>query len=170
MARSTPRLFLTTMQPASSIDDRLTSCGNAAYGRFSFQFILVSLRFSDPGQNKELRVSECRDADVVLVCFPVNELKQDVQVLANELRVFKEGAQIDSIVLVGTKSDLKNDEPTTAKGWNVARELSARIYLECSSTDVNHDSVKELFKKVIDISTNKTKKNAFLSELQRNRR
>ena len=115
-------------------------------------------------------MSECRDADVVLVCFPVNELKQDVQVLANELRVFKEGAQIDSIVLVGTKSDLKNDEPTTAKGWNVARELSARIYLECSSTDVNHDSVKELFKKVIDISTNKTKKNAFLSELQRNRR
>ena len=138
------------------------------------QFILVSLRFSDPGQNKELRASECRDADVVLVCFPVNELnfslKQDMQVLANELRVFKEGAKIDSIVLVGMKSDLKDDEAITAKGWNLARELSARIYLECSSTDVYHDSVKELFKKVIDISTNKTKKIAFLSELQRTRR
>ena len=134
------------------------------------QFILVSLRLSDPGADKELRALECRGADVVLVCFPVTELKQDVKVLANELRVFKEGAKMDSIVLVGTKSDLKNDEATTMKGWNVARELSARIYLECSLTDANHDSVKELFKKVIDISTNKTKTNAFLSELRRTRR
>ena len=134
------------------------------------QFILVSLRLSDPGADKELRALECRGADVVLVCFPVTELKQDVKVLANELRVFKEGAQMDSIVLVGTKSDLKDDEATTTKGWNVARELSARIYLECSPTDANHDSVKELFKKVIDISTNKTKTNAFLSELRRTRR
>ena len=134
------------------------------------QFILVSLRFSDPGPKKDLRVSECRDADVVLVCFPVAELKQDVQVLANELRVFKEGAKIDSIVLVGMKSDLRDNEATTTKGWNIARELSARIYLEWSSTDMNHDSVKELFKKVIDISTNKSKTNAFLLELKRARR
>ena len=125
---------------------------------------------SDCGADKDLRDSECRGADVVLVCFPVTELKQDVQVLANELRVFKEGAQIDSVVLVGTKSDLKDDKTITTNGWNLARELSARIYLECSSTDVNHDSVKGLFKKVIDMSTNTTKKKAFLSELQRTRR
>ena len=117
-----------------------------------------------------MRASECRAADVVLLCFPVTELKQDVQVLVNELRVFKEGAKINSVVLVGTKSDLKDNEKITMNGWNLARELSARIYLECSSTDVNRDSVKELFKKVIDISTNTTKKNAFLSEIQRTRR
>ena len=130
-------------------------------------FLPIFLRFSDPGLDKELRASECRGADVVLVCFPVTELKQDVQVLANELSVFKEGAQIHSVVLVGTKSELKEDQTISTNGWNLAKELSARIYLECSSSDVNDDSVKELFKKVIDISTNTAKKNAFLSELQR---
>ena len=125
---------------------------------------------SDCGADKDLRASECRAADVVLLCLPVTELKQNVQVLVNELRVFKEGAKINSVVLVGTKSDLKDNEKITTNGWNLARELSARIYLECSSSDGNRDSVKELFKKVIDISTNTTKKNAFLSEIQRTRR
>ena len=121
---------------------------------------------SDCGANKELRASECRGADVVLVCFPVAELKQDVQVLANELRVYKEGARIDNVVLVGTKSDLLDDDAIKMKGWNLARELGARTYLQCSSTADNCDSVRELFKKVIDIST---KKNAFLSDSQRTR-
>ena len=86
-----------------------------------------------------------------------------MQILANELRVFKEGAQIDSIILVGTKSDLLDDDTIAMKGWNLARELGARTYLQCSSTADNCDSVRELFKKVIDIST---KKNAFLSDSQ----
>ena len=107
-----------------------------------------------------MRASECRGAHVVLVCFPVAELNQDVQILANELRVFKEGAQIDSIILVGTKSDLLDDDTIAMKGWNLARELGARTYLQCSSTADNCDSVRELFKKVIDIST----------ELQRTRK
>ena len=116
-----------------------------------------------------MRKSECRDADIVLLCFPIAELKGDLQVLTNELRAFQEGAQRDRIVLVGTKSDLNNDDTITNKGWSVgrrsvARELSARIYLECSST--NLDSVRELFKKVIDIHTNTAKKNAFLQTLQ----
>ena len=171
MARVTPRPSLTTMQLASSIRDKHLSCGNATYHNGLLSFIYPYIpRLSDCGADKELRTSECRGADVVLVCFPVTELKQDLQVLANELRVFKKGAQINSIVLVGTKSDLKDDETITTNGWNLARELSARNYLECSSTDVNRDSVKELFKKVVDISTNTTKKNAFLSELQRTKR
>ena len=116
-----------------------------------------------------MRASECRGADVVLVCFPVTELKQDVTALANELRVFKEGAKMDSVVLVGTKIDLKDGKAITAKkGWNLARELGAKIYLECSST--NRDSVRELFKEVIDISTNTAKKNVILTEIQRHRR
>ena len=89
-----------------------------------------------------------------------------MQVLANELRVYKEGAQIDNVVLVGTKSDLLDDDAIKMKGWNLARELGARTYLQCSSTADNCDSVRELFKKVIDIST---KKNAFLSDSQRTR-
>ena len=105
-----------------------------------------------------MRKSECRDADIVLLCFPIAELKEDLQALANELRPFQEGAKRDRIVLVGTKSDLNDDDTFTNKGWSVARELSARIYLECSST--NLDSVRELFKKVIDIHNNTAKKNA----------
>ena len=130
-----------------------------------FQIIFpLSIRLSDTGADKDVRKSECLDADIVLLCFPVKELKGDLQVLTNELRTFKDGAQRDRIVLVGTKSDLNDDDTFTNKGWSVARELSARIYLECSST--NLDSVRELFKKVIDIHTNTAKKNAFLQTLQ----
>ena len=119
---------------------------------------------SDTGADKDVRKSECRDADIVLLCFPITELKGDIQVLTNELRPFQEGAKRDRIVLVGTKSDLNDDDNIKNKGWSVARELSARIYLECSST--NLDSVRELFKKVIDIHTNTAKKNAFLQTIQ----
>ena len=86
--------------------------------------------------------------------------------MANELRPFKEGAQLDRIVLVGTKSDLNNDDTIANRGWSLARELSARAYLECSSTAANTYSVRELFKKVIDIHTNTAKKNAFLQTIQ----
>ena len=105
-------------------------------------------------------MSESRDADIVLLCLPLEELKGDLQVLTNELRPFMEGAHLDRIVLVGTKSDLNDDDTIKNKGWSVARELCARIYLECSST--NLDSVRELFKKVIDFHTKTAKKNAFL--------
>ena len=75
---------------------------------------------------------------------------------------------MDSVVLVGTKIDLKDGKAiTTKRGWNLARELGAKIYLECSST--YRDSVRELFKEVIDISTSTTKKHLFLSELRNGR-
>ena len=118
----------------------------------------LSIRLSDTGADKDVRMSESRDADIVLLCLPLEELKGDLQVLTNELRPFMEGAHLDRIVLVGTKSDLNDDDTIKNKGWSVARELCARIYLECSST--NLDSVRELFKKVIDIHTNTAKKNA----------
>ena len=129
-----------------------------------YGLIPLPVRLSDTGADKDVRKSECRDADIVLLCFPVKELNGDLKVLANELRAFKEGAQLDRIVLVGTKSDLNNDDTITNKGWSVARELSARIYLECSST--NLESVRELFKKVIDIHTNTAKKKVFLQTIQ----
>ena len=124
----------------------------------------LSTRLSDTGADKDVRKSESRDADIVLLCLPLEELKGDLQVLTNELRPFMEGAQLDRIVVVGTKSDLNDDDTIKNKGWSVSRELSARIFLECSST--NLDSVRELFKKVIDIHTNTAKKNAFLQTLQ----
>ena len=81
-----------------------------------YGLIPLPVRLSDTGADKDVRKSECRDADIVLLCFPIAELKGDLQVLTNELRAFQEGAQRDRIVLVGTKSDLNNDDTITNKG------------------------------------------------------
>ena len=126
------------------------------------------LRFSDIGADKKLREEAYPGADIVLVCFPVTELKQDVQVLANELRFFTKEVAKDKIVLVGTKSDLKDDETSTTKGWNIARELTARVYLECSST-ANQNSMKDFVKRIIDIAIHRTKQTAFLSDIKKRR-
>ena len=115
-----------------------------------------------------------RGADVVLLCCPAEELQtRDVLVLADELRAFKEGAETEeSIVLVGTKSDLKDlkDDETDRRGGAVAAELGLQHFLECSSastststststsaftsTSTFTNSVRELLQKVIDISNN----------------
>ena len=93
-----------------------------------------------------------RRADIVLLCCPVKDLQTyDVPVLASELKVFQEGVVPESMVLVGTKSDLKEDEEDT-RGGIVATELGLQYFLECSSTST--DSVRELFKNVIDIANN----------------
>ena len=131
-------------------------------------FIKHLLRFSDTGADKKLREEAYRGADIVLVCFPVTELKQDVQVLANELRFFTKEVAKDKIVLVGTKSDLKDDETSTTKGWNIARELTARVYLECSST-ADQKSMKDFAKRIIDISIQRAKQTAFLSDIKKRR-
>ena len=126
------------------------------------------LRFSDIGADKKLREEAYPGADIVLVCFPVTELKQDVQVLANELRFFTKEVAKDKIVLVGTKRDLKEDETSTSKGWNIVRELSARVYLECSST-ADQKSMKDFAKRIIDISIQRTKQTVFLSDIKKRR-
>ena len=93
-----------------------------------------------------------READIVLLCCPAKELQTyDLPVVASELEVFKEGVETESMVLVGTKSDLKEDEEDK-RGGIVATELGLQYFLECSSTST--DSVRELFKKVIDIANN----------------
>ena len=50
------------------------------------------------------RESASHGADIVLVCFQVTELKEEAQVLVNELRVFTTDISKDKLVLVGTKS------------------------------------------------------------------
>ena len=95
-----------------------------------------------------------RRADVVLLCCPVKDLQTlDLPVLAKKLRVFKEGAEKESVVLVGTKSDLKDDGNET-RGGIVAKELGLQCFLECSSTSMN--SVRDLIRTVIDTSNNTT--------------
>ena len=97
-------------------------------------------------------MSAMRKADIVLLCCSVQDLQTyDLPVLASELKVFKEGVETESVVLVGTKSDLKEDEEDK-RGGIVATELGLQYFLECSS--LSTDSVRELFKKVIDIANN----------------
>ena len=115
-----------------------------------------------------MREEAYRGADIILVCFPVTDLKQDVPVLANELRFFTKGVAKDKIVLVGTKSDLKDDETSTTKGWSIARELTVRVYLECSST-ADQNSMKDFVKRIIDAAIHRTKRTAFLSDIKKRR-
>ena len=70
-------------------------------------------------------------------------------------------------VLVGMKSDTKKDDTSLANGWNLAKELSAQIYLECSST-ANDDSVPKLFNEIISIfNVNKNKRAMLLDVMQK---
>ena len=107
-------------------------------------------RILDTGSNEEIRESALRGADVVLLCCPVEELQiLDLVVLANELKVFKEGADKERMVLVGTKSDLVKDDEK--RGGIVATELGLQHFLECSSSSAT--SVQELFQRLMDIHT-----------------
>ena len=107
-------------------------------------------RILDTGSDEEIRESALRGADLVLLCCPVEELQiLDLVVLANELKVFKEGADKERMVLVGTKSDLVQDDEK--RGGIVATELGLQHFLECSSSSAT--SVQELFQRLMDIHT-----------------
>ena len=116
--------------------------------------IFLPPRFVDTGSDEAIRKIALRGADIVLLCCPGKDLQtQDVPILTSELKVFQEGVVPESMVLVGTKSDLKEDEEGT-RGGIVATELGLQYFLESSS--LSTDSVRELVKKVIDISYNTT--------------
>ena len=109
-------------------------------------------RILDTGSNEEIRESALRGADLVLLCCPVEELQiLDLVVLANELKVFKEGADKERMVLVGTKSDLVKDDEKHRRGGIVPTELGLQHFPECSSSSAT--SVQELFQRLMDIHT-----------------
>ena len=128
----------------------------------------ASLRLFDTGEDKELRSTAYPGADVVLVCFPVEDLHMSGKALKNQLTKFATEAGNMRTVLVGMKSDTKKDDTSSANGWNLAKELSAQIYLECSST-ANDDSVPKLFNEVITIFNVKKNKRAMLSDVRQKR-
>ena len=121
----------------------------------------------DTGWDEEMRKSASDGADLVLLCCPVKELQtHDLSVVANSLGVFQEEAvKKENMVLVGTKSDVKDDgdldldldlDLDARSGAAVAKVLGLQHFLECSSTSTS--SVRELFKRAIEISNNTTGK------------
>ena len=117
----------------------------------------------DTGWDEEMRKSASDGADLVLLCCPVKELQtHDLSVVANSLGVFQEEAvKKENMVLVGTKSDVKDDgdldldlDLDARSGAAVAKVLGLQHFLECSSTSTS--SVRELFKRAIEISHNTT--------------
>ena len=129
---------------------------------------MYSCRLLDTGADKDLRSTAYPDADVVLVCFPLEDLKENLQSLKIQLKEFTDEAAKMSTVLVGMKSDLKKDDGSSANGWSLMKELSAEIYLECSST-AKDDSIQELFKGVITFFNAKKNKKSMLSDVKRTR-
>ena len=117
-------------------------------------------RILDTGSDEEIRESALRGADLVLLCCPVEELQiLDLVVLASELKVFKEGADKERVVLVGTKSDLVQDDEKHRRGGIVATELGLQHFLECSSSSAT--SVQELFQRLMDIHTLNTNRTGY---------
>ena len=123
-------------------------------------------RFSDTGVDKELRESAHHGADIVLLCFQVTELKEEAQVLVNELRVFTKDIAKDKLVLVGTKSDLKDDE-MRSRGRNIAKEIGSEHYLEYSSAPNQNRMMSSFVKKIIDISIRQRK--PLLADIEKRR-
>ena len=98
----------------------------------------------------------------------MEHLHTDIAVLKSQLKEFTDEAGKMSTVLVGMKSDLKKDDGSSANGWNLMKELSAEIYLECSST-AKDDSIQELFKGVITFFNAKKNKKSMQSDVKRTR-
>ena len=84
----------------------------------------------------------------------------------NELRVFTKGIAKDKLVLVGTKSDLKDDE-MRSRGRNIAKELGSEHYLEYSSAPNQNSMMNSFVKKIIDISIRRSK--PFLTDIEKRR-
>ena len=75
------------------------------------------------------------------------------------------------LILVGTKTDLRDTDKDssrvttkTSQLSKVAKSLGALDYIECSAHK-NDESVKDLFKEIINISVSRKKKKALNEEI-----
>ena len=77
------------------------------------------------------------------------DLRSSLQVYTDETSKLAPEKQ-PCVILVGTKTDLKEAKKDSGQGWDLAQALGAQEYLECSAV-LSHAEVKELFKKVINL-------------------
>eukprot|EP01118_Nematostelium_gracile_P015675 TRINITY_DN6323_c0_g1_i1.p1 TRINITY_DN6323_c0_g1~~TRINITY_DN6323_c0_g1_i1.p1 ORF type:complete len:245 (-),score=76.61 TRINITY_DN6323_c0_g1_i1:184-918(-) len=110
-----------------------------------------------------IRTTTCfPNTHIFIMCFSVVHPDSFHNVKQKWLEELKKAAPETPFILVGTKTDLRNDEETLKKlsekgkepisekmGKKRAKEIKARLYLECNAKDVS--SVNEVFKQALKI-------------------
>jgi len=110
-----------------------------------------------------IRTTTCfPNTHVFIMCFSVVHPDSFHNVKQKWLEELKKAAPDTPFILVGTKTDLRNDEETIKKlaekgkepiseklGKKRAKEIKARFYIECSARDVV--SVNDMFKQAIKL-------------------
>ena len=130
-------------------------CSHSILG-FSLQVELALWDTAGQEDYDRLRPLSYPDSHVVLMCYSIDNpdsLKNIEEKWAPEVRHFCPGVPI---VLVGTKSDLRNDKETILEleqngevpvskesGRVVADKMKAVAYMECSA--MHNDGVREVF-------------------------
>jgi len=110
-----------------------------------------------------IRTTTCfPNTHIFIVCFSVVHPDSFHNVKQKWLEELRKAAPDTPFILVGTKTDLRNDEETVKKllekgkepisekvGKKRAKEIKARFYLECSARNVS--SVNEVFRQAIKV-------------------
>lgn len=108
-----------------------------------------------------IRVTTCfPNTHVFIMCFSVVHPDSFHNVKQKWLEELQKASPDTPFILVGTKTDLRDDEETVRKlmeknkepitrkmGEKRAKEIKARMYLECNAKDIN--SVNEIFRQSI---------------------
>lgn len=103
--------------------------------------------------------------NVFMVCFSVTDPMSLQSVKKNWLTEIRILAPKASFILVGTKTDLREDQSTLQElqskniraismldGIKTAKEVGAKTYVECSAA--NNIGLKEVFETVVKVATN----------------
>jgi len=110
-----------------------------------------------------IRTTTCfPNTHVFIMCFSVVHPDSFHNVKQKWLEELRKAAPDTPFILIGTKIDLRNDEETIKKlqekgkepisekmGKKRAKEIKARLYLECSARDV--PSVNDVFRQAIKV-------------------
>merc|ERR1712129_468469 len=99
--------------------------------------------------------------DIFLICFAINNRWSFENVTNRWVPELKHHMPNTPFILVGTKSDLRNDTDTTndadfvtlSEANILSTEIGARTYVECSA--MTGDNVKNVFKQALEHATNR---------------
>lgn len=84
-----------------------------------------------------IRVMAYPGAHIILICFAVDQISSLRNVCDLWSREVKQGAPNATVILVGTKMDLRSNPGskciTTKEGRKMAKRIKANGYIECSS-------------------------------------
>lgn len=127
----------------------------------------ISLGLWDTAGNdnfQRIRPRSYQQADVVLVCYSVANPTSLANVHSKWLPEVRENLPKVPVLVVATQTDLREAGPyrgsciTAAEGAQVAREVRAKGYVECSA--FSNRGVQQVFEYAVRIAVNREKKQA----------